>query len=202
MKSIVKYSSSYSTTLLIHLGVIRRRNSFSILVSTQNKDVISCCHVFFISIEEYLLTISRRNKSTRFSSVSSIRFFIRMDGNSGSTLLEQLSVEIILKVFASLSLSEIHGAFSGLNSYLNFCIQALATANHIVAYNDTSAANILHSFPTQIGRLIFTYSPTVDFTSLIHLRSLTLKYGTPAQFDGIRPEHFPWLEILHLCGSK
>jgi hypothetical protein len=29
-----------------------------------------------------------------------------------------------------------------------------------------------------------------------------MKYGTFAQFDGIRPEHFPMLEILRICASK
>jgi hypothetical protein len=57
-------------------------------------------------------------------------------------------------------------------------------------------------FPTQICRLIIKYSPNVDFTSLINLRSLTIKYGTRAQLDGIRPEDFPMLEILHIRNGK
>jgi hypothetical protein len=36
----------------------------------------------------------------------------------------------------------------------------------------------------------------------MNLRSLTIRRGTAAQFDGIRPEHFPLLEILHIEASK
>ena len=125
-----------------------------------------------------------------------------MSNDTSPTLLEELPVEIFLQVLAPFSLSEIVKTFSGLNSYINSCIQAVTTANHTVTYSDTSAADFLCLFPTQIGRLIITHSPTVDFTPLLNLRSLTLKYGTPAQFDGIRPQHFPQLEILHLCGSE
>ncbi len=122
--------------------------------------------------------------------------------NIQPTLLDNLPVEIFLKVFSSLSLEEIVTAFSDLNSYINSVIRCVKDGNHVVTCNDTKAVELLHSFPTQIGRLVITYSLNVDFTSLINLRSLTIKYGTLAQLDGIRPKHFPMLEILHIRGSK
>jgi hypothetical protein len=36
----------------------------------------------------------------------------------------------------------------------------------------------------------------------MNLRSLTIIYGSTPQFNGIRPEHFPLLEILHIQSSK
>jgi hypothetical protein len=42
----------------------------------------------------------------------------------------------------------------------------------------------------------------IDLTSLINLRSLRLKYGSNTQFDTIRPENFPILEILHIKGNE
>jgi len=63
-------------------------------------------------------------------------------------------------------------------------------------------ADLLYLYPAQIGRLIITLSSDVDFTSLINLRSLTIKYGTFIQFDRIRPQYFHMLEILHIFGGK
>jgi hypothetical protein len=122
--------------------------------------------------------------------------------NIKPTLLEHLPVEIFLEVFDSLSLQEILTAFSDLNSYINSIIRCIKDQNHTVSYNDGKAVDLLHLFPTQMCRLIITYSPNVDFTSLINLRSLTIKYGTLAQLDGIRPQHFPMLEILHIHKGK
>ena len=118
------------------------------------------------------------------------------------TLLEQLPVKIFFQIFALLPLQEVVKAFSDLNSSIDTSIQAITNAIHTVTYNDTAAIGVLLAYPTCIGRLIVTHSPAVDFTSLINLQSLTLKYGTRKQFDGIRPEHFSQLEILHLCGSE
>jgi hypothetical protein len=118
------------------------------------------------------------------------------------TRIEHLPIEIFLKIFASFSLEEIVTSFFGLNSCIDSIIRSVRNANHVVSYNDNKAVHLLHLFPTQIGRLIVTRAPLVDFTSVINLRSLTMKYGTFAQFDGIRPEHFPMLEILRICASK
>ena len=125
-----------------------------------------------------------------------------MNNGTHPTVLEQLPIEIFSQIFASFSLPEIVTVFSGLNSRIDSYIQAVTNTSHIVFYDDTKAIDLLHFFSSEISRLIVTHSPSVDFTSLIHLRSLTLKYGTVAQFDRIRPEHFPRLEILHLCGSE
>jgi hypothetical protein len=119
-----------------------------------------------------------------------------------ATSFERLPVEIFLQIFSSLSLQEIVTAFFDLNSYINAIIRCVKDGNHTVAYNDTKAVDLLHSFPTQFCQLIITYSPAADLTSLINLRSLTIKYGTLAQLDGIRPEHFPMLEILHIRNGK
>jgi hypothetical protein len=124
-----------------------------------------------------------------------------VDGTQPASL-EHLPVEIFMKVFALLSLQEIIIAFSGLNSYIDSIIRSVRNTNHAVSYYNNKAVHLLDLFPTQIGRLIVAHAPLVDFTSLINLRSLTIKYGTFAQFDGIRPEHFPMLEILHIYASK
>ncbi len=122
--------------------------------------------------------------------------------NTHSTSLEHLPIEIFHHIFAPLSLQEIVTAFFGLNSYIDSIIRSVKRVNHVVSYNDTKAIDILHLFSTQIGRLVIIHSPNVDFTWLINLRSLTIKYGTLAQLDRIRPEHFPMLEILHICCGK
>ncbi len=118
--------------------------------------------------------------------------------NTLPTLLEHLPIEIVLRIFDFLSLQEIVKAFSGLNSYLNLIISSAIGISHVVKYNDATAINLLHLFTTQIRRLVITSSETVNFTSLINLRSLTLRYATSAQLDSIRPQYFPMLEILHI----
>jgi hypothetical protein len=123
-------------------------------------------------------------------------------GNIQRTTLEHLPVEIFLRIFTAFSFDEIVTAFSGLNSYIDSIIRCINDSNHAVTYSDTKAIQLLNLFPTQICRLIIIHSPNVNFTSLINLRSLTIKYGTLAQLDGIRPRHFPMLEILHICGGK
>ena len=122
--------------------------------------------------------------------------------NTCPTLLEKLSSAIFLQIFASFSLDEVVTIFSGLNSNINTIIRSIRHANHAVIYNDIKAATLLHLFLTHISRLRITNSENVDFTSLTNLRSLTIKYGTLAQLNGIRPQHFSMLEILHICLSK
>jgi hypothetical protein len=118
-----------------------------------------------------------------------------------ATLFEHLPIEIFLEIFALFSLEEIVTSFFGLNSHINSIIRCIKDGNHTVTNNDTKAVDLLHSFPTQICRLI-TLNLNVNFTSLINLRSLTIKYGNLAQLDRIRPEHLPMLEILHIRYGK
>jgi len=125
-----------------------------------------------------------------------------MNDNTRPTLFEQLPVEIFLKIFALFSFEEVVKTFSSLNSDVNSRIRGISTAASRITYNNTRAIGFLCLYPTQIGQLIIIHSPTVDFTSLNNLRSLTLKYGTQKQFDGIRPQHFPHLKTLHLFDSK
>ncbi len=63
-------------------------------------------------------------------------------------------------------------AFSGLNSYIDLILLSVRGANHAVSYDDTKAVDLVHLFPTQIGRLIVRNAITVNFTSLINLQSL------------------------------
>lgn len=122
-------------------------------------------------------------------------------GSIQRTSIENLPVEIFLRIFASFSFEEIRHAFSGLNSYIDSIIRCVNDGNHAVTYSDTKAVQLLNSFPTQICRLTIIHSPNVDFASSRNLRSLTIKYGTLAQLDRIRPQNFPLLEILHICGG-
>ena len=118
------------------------------------------------------------------------------------TSLEHLSTEIFLQIFSSLPLRELVPTFFNLNSYIDSIIRFMRNVNHVVNYNDTKALNLLHLFPSQIGRLVIVNAESVDFTALINLRSLTLRYSSRAQFDSIRPQYFPMLEILHIYSSK
>jgi hypothetical protein len=124
------------------------------------------------------------------------------NNNTRPTLLEHLPVEIFQQVFVLLPLQEIVTAFLGLNSHIDSIIRSLKNISHTVRPTDDKAINILHLFPTQISHLIIVNVRTVDFTSLINLRSLILKYGTDAQFDSIRPQHFPMLKNLHIHASE
>ena len=129
-------------------------------------------------------------------------FFNTMNDKTCPALFEQLPVEIFLQVFASLTLQDIIRAFSGLNSHIESCIHATRNAIYTLHDRLTRTTDPLRSYPIQIGRLIITNCREIDFTSLIYLRSLTLKYGTGEQFDAIRPQNFPQLEILHLHGGR
>jgi hypothetical protein len=115
------------------------------------------------------------------------------------TLLEHLPVEIFLQIFTFFPLQELIKAFFGLNSHIDSIIRLLRSASHTINCNNNDAINLLHLFSAQISRLVIVDAETVDFTSFINLRSLTLKYGTHAQFNSIRPQYFPMLEILHVC---
>jgi len=114
--------------------------------------------------------------------------------------LEHLPTEIFLQIFDFLSLRELITALFGLNSHINAIIRSVRGTSHVVRYNDVDAIKLLQLFPIQIGHLTIVNIEMIDFPSLINLRSLTLKYGTQIQFDNIRPQHFPMLEILHIKG--
>ena len=115
--------------------------------------------------------------------------------NTHPTLIEQLPIEIFLKVFASLSLQDIVRAFTDLNAYIDSIVRCIRGASLAVSNNNEIAVVLLHLFSTQISRFIITRAETVDFTSLINLRSLTIKYGALAQFDGIRPQNSSYLAL-------
>jgi hypothetical protein len=117
-------------------------------------------------------------------------------------LFEPFPTEIFLQIFTFFSLQELLTAFSGLNSYIDSVIRLVRNVSHVVRHNDIDGMNLLQSFPTNIVRLVIVNFEIIDFTSLINLRSLTLKYGTETQFDSIRPQYFPLLEILHIKGNK
>ena len=122
--------------------------------------------------------------------------------NTHRMLLEYLPTEIFLQVFAFLPLQDIVRVFFGLNSYIDSIIRLVRNVSHTVKYNDIDAINLLQSFRIQIGRLVIINVEMADFTSLINLRSLTLKYGTKRQFEAIHPQYFPLLEILHIKGNE
>jgi hypothetical protein len=122
--------------------------------------------------------------------------------NTIPSLLEHLPVEILLQIFGLLTLREISTTFLGLNSYIDSIIRYVRGATHMVSCNDGNAIKLLHLLPTLISRVIIVNFEMVDFTSLINLRSLILKYGTQAQFNSIRPQHFPMLEILCIKGNE
>jgi hypothetical protein len=118
------------------------------------------------------------------------------------TKIEYLPVEIFLEIFALFSLEEIVNSFCGLNSHIDSIIRCIKSASHTIRSKDTKAAGLLSLYPDQIGRLFIARGVTIDFTSLINLRSLTIESGTIAQLNGIRTKHFPMLEILHIYGGK
>ncbi|CAF1173093.1 unnamed protein product [Adineta steineri] len=114
------------------------------------------------------------------------------------TLLEHLPVEIFLQIFAFLPLHELATSFSGLNFYIDSIIQSVRGRYHGIRYNDIKAINHLQLFPNPIDRLVVVNAEMADLTLLINLRSLTLEYGTKAQFNTIRPHYFPKLQIIHI----
>ena len=115
---------------------------------------------------------------------------------------EHLPAEIIAEIFKFLTFRELGKSFSDLNSYINSVINLMTDINHAVTQGETDAINLLHSFPSTIVCLSVVHAKTVDLTSLINLRSLTLKYGTHDQFNSIRPKNFPNLEILDIYASE
>ena len=121
--------------------------------------------------------------------------------NVDSTSFEQLPIELFLEIFSFLHLPDILSAFSGLNSFIDSIVRSVKSAIHIKRSNDVDTINLLHSHPNQISRLLVVNAETVDFTSLNNLHSLTLKYGTTAQFNSIRPQNLPMLEILYIKGN-
>jgi hypothetical protein len=123
------------------------------------------------------------------------------DGKS-PTLLEHLPVEIFLQIFDLFPLQHLAASFFGLNSYIDSIIRSVRSKNHGVRDNDIDAINLLKLFPTSIDRLVIINSETVDLTSLINLRSLSLERGTHTQLNTIRPHYFPMLEILHIKGNE
>jgi hypothetical protein len=118
------------------------------------------------------------------------------------TSIKNLPTEIFLQILGFLSVRELFAAFSGLNSYIDSIIQLTRDLNHVVISNDIDGLNLLYLYSTQISRLIIVNVEMIDLTSLINLRSLRLKYGSNTQFDTIRPENFPILEILHIKGNE
>ena len=121
--------------------------------------------------------------------------------NQSSLLFEHFPVEILLQIFSFFSLRELVATFSGLNTHFDSIVRFVRDGIHTVAYNNLDDINLLQLFPTQIARLRVANVETVDFSSLVNLRALTLKYGTNVQFDSVRPQHFPMLEILHVEGK-
>jgi hypothetical protein len=118
------------------------------------------------------------------------------------TSLEDLPVEMFLQVFSFLHLQELTTAFFDLNSYINSIIRSVRDASHVVRHNDVDAINLSHLFPIQIARLTIVNVEMIDFIPFINLRSLTLKYGTRAQFDSIRPQNMPMLESVCIKGDN
>ena len=108
------------------------------------------------------------------------------------TLIKQPSVEIFLELFASFSLNEIVKAFSDLKCSIDTSIQAIINDIYILTYNDTTTINLLLSYSTSIGRLIVTHSPVVDFTSLINLQSLTVRWNPPRTLFTTRNSSSLW----------
>ncbi|CAF1284603.1 unnamed protein product [Adineta ricciae] len=124
------------------------------------------------------------------------------NNNELVTLFEHLPVHIFFEIFDLLSLKEIKTSFFDLNTHINSIIRSIKCAIHTIDNDDNEAVDILHFFPTQITRLIVTHAKSLDFTSLINLRSLTIERGTFKQLDDIRPKYFPRLEILHIDDNK
>lgn len=117
-------------------------------------------------------------------------------------LFDQLPTEIFLQIFSFLRFQETITAFSNLNSYIDSVIRNINDGYLQVSYDNAEEVCCLNLYSHQIGRLTLIHSPSIDFTTSINLRSLTIKFGTIAQLNVIRPQYFPSLEILHICGGK
>jgi len=122
--------------------------------------------------------------------------------NTNPTSLEDLPGEIFLQIFTFFSLRNIVTMFFDLNSYINAMIRLVQDVSLKVEYHDTDAINLLESFPGQIRHLVINNIENTDFMLSMNLRSLTLKYGTQAQFNTIRPQYVPLLETLRITGNE
>ena len=100
------------------------------------------------------------------------------------------------------SFRDVFIAFSNLNRYIDSIIRSVDAINHVVTYDQTDIISLSQPVSTNITRLVVVHARKIDFTSLIHLRSLTLKYGTYGQFNSIRLDHFYNLQVLHISASK
>ena len=118
------------------------------------------------------------------------------------TTIEHLSNEIFREIFDYLLFQDINKSFFGITSNIDSIIRSMNSGSLEVSKTDINSENLLSSFPTQIGRLVLNCCETVNFTSLINLRSLTIRFGSAVQFDLISPKYFPLLEILHIGSDK
>jgi len=112
------------------------------------------------------------------------------------TTIEHLSNEIFREIFDYLLFQDINKSFFGITSNIDSIIRSMNSGSLEVSKTDINSENLLSSFPTQIGRLVLNSCETVNFTSLINLRSLTIR------FDLIFPKYFPLLEILYIGSDK
>jgi hypothetical protein len=85
---------------------------------------------------------------------------------------------------------------------MNAMIRLVQDARLKVKYHDTDAINLLESFPEQIRHLVIDNIEKGDFMLSSNTRSLTLKYGTQAQLDTIRPQYLPLLQTLRITGNE
>ena len=116
--------------------------------------------------------------------------------------LEDLPVEIFGEIFVFLSFRDLVAAFCNLNRHIDSIVRSIGAVNHVIKYDETDVITVPQLVPTSITCLVVVHVRDVDFTPLVNLQSLVLKYGTHAQFNSIRPDHFPNLELLHVSASK
>lgn len=113
---------------------------------------------------------------------------------------EHLPVEIVLQIFAYFPFSDLMKTFFGLNTSIDSIIYSMSNLSEVVRFYDTESIRLLYSFANHIIRLVIN-DPSIDLKPFHNLRSLTLKYGSQTQFDSIRPEHHPLLQILRIKGN-
>lgn len=118
-----------------------------------------------------------------------------------ATQLEHLPAEVWLKIFAFIPLPQLVPSFLGLNAHIDAIVRSVRRQRHVVRCNDADAVHFLRLFPATISHLMIVNSDMADLTPCTNLRSLTLKWGTIAQLDSIRPCHLPLLEVLHIKGK-
>lgn len=117
-------------------------------------------------------------------------------------LFEELPIEIFQEVFSFLTLKEIIKGFYRLNSYIDLIIRSINYASHTIKYKESVYIKFPYAYELLINRLIIIHADGVNLKLFTNLRSLTLKYGTEDQFNSIRPQYLPQLEILHIYASK